>query len=141
MEYGVGTRVRSNCTVDAFISSSSVVVVVDRAAQRETRAREKGEKRESERESSFFFWRRRSGNAYFFLNFFSCCSGCLFSLEKLNEMKLSRHHILFRCFTFFKQPQNNKRKKYEIKKATHNTDKTKRTTTTRRFLPNPRSSN
>ncbi len=75
----------------------------------------------------------------FFEFFFRAALVCLFSLEKLNEMKLSRHHILFRCFTFFKQPQITREKKI-IKKATHNTDKTKRTTTTRRFLPNPHNS-
>ena len=69
MEYGVGTRVRSNCTVDAFISSSSSsVVVVDRAAQRETRAREKERKRERERENAPFFG--GGAECLFFLNFF-----------------------------------------------------------------------
>ena len=88
MEYGVGTRVGSNCTVDAFISSSSVVVV-DRAAQREKRAREKerekGRERKREREAPFF-------GAELFLNFspFSLVSKELLSLVILFEEEKKR---------------------------------------------------
>jgi hypothetical protein len=76
MEYGVGTRVRSNCTVDAFISSSSVVVVVvvvvvDRAAQREKRAREKEREKRRERERDVLLFLEQNYFFEFFKVFFS----------------------------------------------------------------------